>query len=196
MIQIEFITAVIEKARNNDYSAQEQLIQMYQKRIAGFVYAMVGSSMELEDIAQNIFIKMIMSLKGLKEYGQFEPWLFRIARNVCMDHLRKKKLRGIFTALLPIHSEIAESDNSLSDEALWIKKVLQDLPAKQRELLVLMQDREYTYEELSKITGSTVSSVKSLLFRARETLSGRRDRELGKRGNAESGGEGIPAVTV
>jgi RNA polymerase sigma-70 factor (ECF subfamily) len=180
MIENEFFS-ILDRARKNESFAQEKIIRLYQKRVSGFVYSMIGRFDELEDVTQTIFIKMILNLCKLRDPAQFEPWLFTLARNSCMDFLRKKKLKNIFTAFLPEHDEIpAGPEDACPEQREWLQQALRDLPPKQRELLVLQHDKNYSYEELAKITGSTVSSVKSRLFRAREALLERRENELGK----------------
>ncbi len=166
-------------ARKGNSPAQEKIILCYQKRVAGFIYSMIGRSEELEDLTQNVFVKMILRLGTLRCPEQFESWLFRLACNACMDFLRKEKLKRIFTRFLPEHKEISETEDSLSEEAEWLINALQKLPAGQRELIALVRDRDYSYEELAEITGSTLSSVKSRLFRAKQTLLERREHEFG-----------------
>jgi RNA polymerase sigma-70 factor (ECF subfamily) len=170
--------------------AQEQIIRLYQKRIAGFIYTMICRPDEMEDIAQNIFIKMILHFPKLRNVEQFEPWLFKLARNTCMDFLRKEKLKRIFTRFLPEHDEIPEKEDFFSEQVDWLRKTLQELPPKQRELIILKQDKNYSYEELAKITGSTISSVKSKLFRAKQALLQRRENEFRERSMDAIAGEG------
>lgn len=193
MIQNDF-NNLLQKAKKGDIVAQEKIINLYQNRIAGFIYSMIGTAEELEDIAQNIFIKMIFNLSNLRKIEQFEPWLFRIARNACMDFLRKKKLMKIFTVFLPEHDEFPEKAENLPEQAEWLIQALQKLPPKERELILLKQDKDYSYEELAQITGSTISSVKSRLFRARKILLERRENEFGKRSMGAVTGDSLPAV--
>src|ERR1035438_984788 len=86
----------VRRAQRGDQPAMRELIVSYQRRVAGFVYPVTGRSDSVEDIAQVVFIKMARSVARLKAPEQFEPWLFRLARNTCIDHLRRQKLRRIF----------------------------------------------------------------------------------------------------
>src|SRR5437868_8002389 len=89
---------VVRRAQKGDEAAQRELIVSYQHRVAGFVYAMTGRSDYVEDLAQQVFIKMVRALDRLQAPAQFESWLFRLARNTCIDQLRRQKLRRIFLA--------------------------------------------------------------------------------------------------
>lgn len=167
--------ALIARAQAGDLSAQDGLVRAYQSRVAGFIAALAGDSSAVEDIAQMTFVKALLGIKKLREPGRFEAWLFRLARNACYDHFRKERWRKIFVPFLASHGEAAEEPRQdfAGPEperlaAIWA--ALQKLPPAQRELLVLLQERDWTYEELAEITGSTASSVKSRLFRARAEL--------------------------
>src|SRR4051812_13358880 len=91
------LAELVRLAQRGDEAAQRALIVSYQRRVAGFIYAIIGRSDAIEDLAQTVFIKMIRALDRLHEPAQFEAWLFRLARNVCIDHLRRQRLRRIFT---------------------------------------------------------------------------------------------------
>ena len=172
----------IEAARRGDTAAQEALIRLYQQRIAGFVYAMTGEAGNVEDLSQQIFVKMVHGLHGLKEAARFEAWLFRMARNVCLSHIRKRRWLGRFIAFDDVGGaqkydppapppEVSEEEREEAEgRLLWLQRAMASLPIGQRELLAMLQDREMSYEEMARITGASVGSVKSRLFRAREQL--------------------------
>ena len=98
----------IEAARNGDEQALEDVIRHYQDRIAGYVIALVGkTSADLDDLCQIVFLRMALSLPKLRSVEAFEPWLFKIARNVCTDHLRRLSLRNLFVPLSSVHEAIS-----------------------------------------------------------------------------------------
>lgn len=151
--------------------AQDGLIRLYQKRIAAFLYAMAGRPELVEDLAQTVFIKAMLALPKLKEVDRFESWLFRLARNAYLDHYRRERLRQFFIPVTELHEEVAAAPVSrISSRLEDLTHALQALPPNQRELLILLQEREWSYEELAAMTGSTVGAVKSRLFRARTEL--------------------------
>ncbi len=167
--QCDPITLVVS-ARTGSPEAMEDLIGLYQERVAGFVYSMVGSTDQLPDLCQTTFVKMISGLPGLKAPERFEVWLFRIARNVCTDHLRRERMRRMLVPFGREHEPIEYPRPAGEGRLANFKNVIKELPPRQRELIVLMGERDWSYEDLARITGSTVSSVKSRLFRAREFL--------------------------
>jgi len=163
------LPALIARAQSGDLAAQDALIRRYQQPVAAFVFALTGDAGAIADLAQDIFLKMLLKLRQLREPGRFEAWLFRLARNACRDHFRRERWRRLFTPFAIAHEELPAPAPPQADmEALL--SALQTLPRAQRELLVLLRERDWSYAELASITGSSVSSVKSRLFRARVEL--------------------------
>src|SRR5271157_2962112 len=108
----------VRRAQRGDEVALRELIVSYQHRIAGFTYAITGRSDSVEDLAQMVFVKMARAIGRLNAPEQFESWLFRLARNTCIDHLRRQKLRRIFTPFAPEHENIAEPEGAVGTEEL------------------------------------------------------------------------------
>lgn len=162
--------ALIARAQAGDLPAQDALVRSYQARVAGFVYASTGKSHSVEDLTQNIFLKMLLKLPQLRDVEKFEAWLFRLAGNACRDHFRKEKWRRFFVPFAPEFEEVAAVGPPSGPDPGELLSALQSLPPSQRELLVLLQEQEWSYGELAEITGSTISAVKSRLFRARTEL--------------------------
>lgn len=165
------ITELVARSKDGDTGAMEFLIKRYQGRIAGFVLAYVNDDQAVDDLCQTIFLKAITRLLYLKENAQFEAWLFRIARNTCFDHLRRRRLRRIFVSWRPEADQLPTSGQTVENGRVEaFRQALKLLPRKQRELVALLQDNQLSYEQLAEITKSSVSSVKSRLFRARRQL--------------------------
>lgn len=169
-VKSEDLVVLVHHARVGVQSAQEELIRRYEGRVAAFNYSMVGRKDAVPDLCHTVFLKMILHIKRLRTAESFEPWLFQIARRTCFDFLRKERLRSIFVPLEPAHEQIAAGSQPAGVGLETFLKALSELPPKQRELIALLQQEELSYEGLAEITGSTVSSVKSRLFRAREHL--------------------------
>jgi RNA polymerase sigma-70 factor (ECF subfamily) len=168
--EAEDLAALIRRAQDGSEAALEILIARFQDRIAGFVYSLIGRDDAIEDLCHDIFIKMLSGLSGLKNPDAFEAWLFRIARNVAMDSLRRKRLWRMFVPFEPKHEQIAEAPRSGDSRVEEFRAALEGMPPNQKELILLLAENDWSYEQLAEITRSSVSAVKSRLFRAREYL--------------------------
>lgn len=162
--------ALVAAARRGDETAQRRLIQAYQERIAAFVYTVIGSTADIDDIAQHILLRMLAGLPRLREGTRFEAWLFRLARNVCISHLRRSRWRRFFLPLDQSHTETVEAprdyDPSFADA---LQHALQQLSATDRAILALAMDGR-SYEEMQKSLGKSLGAIKVMLHRARERL--------------------------
>ena len=163
------VRAQIEASRGGDRRALEEVIRHYQDRVAGFIISIVGRESDYEDLCQTAFVKMAFALPKLRSPEIFEPWLFRIARNVCIDHLRRLRWRRIFVPFTREHEQVSAEEPEESRTGAF-EAVLQQLPADQRELIGLLRERDWSYAELADITNSSVSAVGTRLFRARARL--------------------------
>ena len=161
---------LVRRVQKGDEDAQRELIVAYQCRISGFVFTLINQSCCVEDVAQQIFIKMIRAIDRLQAVEQFESWLFRIARNTCMDYLRQQKLRRIFLPFLEEHERVPESNSTVGSEELdALRHALANLRPADRALLVLVQEGN-SYIEIAKTLDINVASVKARVHRAREHL--------------------------
>jgi RNA polymerase sigma-70 factor (ECF subfamily) len=160
----------VRRAQRGDEVALRELIVAYQRRVAGFAFAITGRSDSVEDLAQMVFIKMVRAIGRLNAPEQFESWLFRLARNTCIDHLRRQKLRRIFTPFAPEHENVPEPDGAVDSEELdALRHALDQLRPKDRALLALVQEGR-SHAEIAETFKTSVAAVKARLHRAREQL--------------------------
>jgi RNA polymerase sigma-70 factor (ECF subfamily) len=176
------VADLIHAARGGDPQAMEELIRRYQDRIASFVIRETGETGQLDDLCQTIFVKMVLGLPRLRDADRFEPWLYQIARNACRDHLRRRQgWRRVFVPWQREHEAIAAEAAPTNDaEIERCVRAIERLPASQRELLRLTLESHRGYDDLARLSHSTVSTVKSRLYRARENL-----RRLMSKGDCE-----------
>jgi len=161
---------LVRRAQRGDERAQHDLIVGYQHRVAGFVFAITGRSDAVEDLAQSVFIKMIRALDRLQAPEQFESWLFRLARNTCIDYLRRQKLRRIFLPLAAEYENVPEPPGAVDAEELdALRHALDQLRPQDRALLALVQEGR-SHAEIAAILGTSIAAVKARLHRAREQL--------------------------
>jgi RNA polymerase sigma-70 factor, ECF subfamily len=167
---LPLLRAQIEASRGGDRRALEEVIRHYQDRVAGFIISIVGRESDYEDLCQTAFVKMAFALPKLRSPEIFEPWLFRIARNVCIDHLRRLRWRRIFVPFTREHEQVSVEEPEEGNRTSAFEAALLQLPTEQRELIGLLRERDWSYEQLAQITSSSVSAVGTRLFRARARL--------------------------
>ncbi|OQB95953.1 MAG: ECF RNA polymerase sigma factor SigW [Verrucomicrobia bacterium ADurb.Bin122] len=161
---------LVKAAQAGTLSAQSELIHAYQARLAGFVYAMLGRAAPVDDLCQDIFIKMLRGLPHLHSPELFEPWLFRMARNACIDHTRREKWRHIFTPFDPATDDMPiPVDAEKRDRAEALLALLQRLHPRDRSILIMAQ-QGLSLAEMARTCASTTTAIKTRLHRARERL--------------------------
>ncbi|MFA5263000.1 MAG: sigma-70 family RNA polymerase sigma factor [Opitutaceae bacterium] len=164
------LSSLVQRAQKGELAAQNDLIIAYQSRVAGFVYAMLGRSAPVDDLCQDIFTKLVRGIPKLKDPALFEAWLFRMARNQCIDHARRERWRRMFTVFDPTTDDPAiEVDISQRDRVDALLLLLQRLSGRDRSLLLMAQEG-LSLAEMARATGTTTTTIKTRLHRARERL--------------------------
>lgn len=163
-----------------DMSAFEQLVERHQALVAGTVGRMLGNNSDVEDIAQQVFVRVWKSAKRYEPRAKFTTWLLKITRNLVFNELRRRK-RHATTPLqpeaegeeLPLPDRRTSTpDASLLEVELQrsIESAIGELPESQRMAVVLRRYDELSYDQIAEVLGQSVPAVKSLLFRARTEL--------------------------
>src|SRR6266508_5611022 len=172
-----------------DTSAFEELIERHQALVAGTVARMLSSNSDVEDIAQQVFIRVWKSARRYVPRAKFTTWLLKITRNLVFNELRRAKRR----AQIPLQSDPGAEDPPLKDETNLapdaslleselqqaIEEAIMQLPESQRMALVLRRYEQLSYEEIAGVLDLSVPAVKSVLFRARTELRSRLSKYLG-----------------
>jgi RNA polymerase sigma-70 factor (ECF subfamily) len=163
-----------------DTAAFEQLIERHQSLVAGTVARMLGSNSDVEDIAQQVFIRVWKSAGRYVARAKFTTWLLKITRNLVFNEMRRAKRHPHLPVQIepeadeiPLKDETAATpDASLLQAELQaeIEKAIMLLPDTQRMALVLRRYEELSYEDIAEVLDLSVPAVKSLLFRARTEL--------------------------
>jgi RNA polymerase sigma-70 factor (ECF subfamily) len=163
---------LILRGRGGDRAALKALIERYQQRVARLVLSEARDANACEDLCQTIFIKMVLGLPRLRDTKCFEPWLFQIARNVVRDHLRAALgWRRYFVPYQPHHDALATcQDGAAMEKESTLQNSLQQLSSDDRRLLRLHFEEKMSYDELARASSTTVSAIKSRLYRARREL--------------------------
>jgi RNA polymerase sigma-70 factor (ECF subfamily) len=167
----------IKKAKRGDLGAYQKIYDLFARKVLNFIYRMVNSVDEAEDLTQETFIAVYQKLESLKDNSKFEPWLFRIARNFVYQKYRTRAPATVSVDALdddgqPVTQLIdARKNPDEAFQAQELENVVQDvinsLPEKYREVFVLSAIRRLSYLEIAEIVGRSLPSVKTDIHRAR-----------------------------
>lgn len=171
-------TELVRRALAGRESGFEELVRRYQRPIAAYVYRMVGDYDAALDLTQEVFIKVYGSLSRYRAEFKFSTWIYKIAHNAAIDHLRRGAARE--TAItsdedrpaLAVESRrlTPEQESERNERCSEIEVVVQMLTPAYRELIVLRHSNDLSYEEIAEVTGLPLGTVKNRLFRAREAM--------------------------
>jgi len=158
----------------------EELVRRYQRPIAGYVFRLIGDYEASLDVTQEVFIKVYNSLERYRSDYKFSTWLYRIAHNAAIDHLRRNSINpqsietespdGTYQLQLESPLPSPEQDRERSEWKAEIKAVIKLLPPAYRELILLRHSQDLSYDEIAEVTGLPLGTVKNRLFRAREMM--------------------------
>jgi RNA polymerase sigma-70 factor, ECF subfamily len=170
-----------------DQQSFELLLQRYRTPLVNFLYRMVRNREQAEDLAQEVFLRVYRAREDYEPSAKFTTWLFRIATNLALNSVRDhryQKLEVSMDAPITVDAEDGEErmmevadehpdiEQHLVEETRkkMIRHAIEKLPEKQRAAVLLHKYQELDYAEISKILQCSESALKSLLFRAYETL--------------------------
>ena len=172
--------------RNGDEDAFEMLYRRYEKPLFSFIYRILMSAVDAEDLCQETFLRLVKEKKKYQVSGNFKTWIFRIALNLCRDRLRRKKFRSHRSIDAPSLSQNGtknEFENALADPApdqidcmeknemkVLIQKAFAKLPEKQRTVVILKEYQALKFSEIAEIMKSPVGTIKSLNHRGHKKL--------------------------
>lgn len=169
----------LDKARQGDKAAFGQLIEAYQGPVYNLAYRMLNNSGEAEEAAQEAFIRAYTRLESYNPAHKFSTWMLSITSNYCIDLIRKR--RALLLSIdepLPAHpalqsekSKGPESQMVTNEQQEMVQELLQELPEDYRQAVVLRYWYEMSYDEIAEVMNTTVSAIKSRLFRARRLLA-------------------------
>ena len=186
--------ALVRRAQNDDEAAFREIVERYQSKVFSIIHGIVRQRNDVEDIAQQVFAKVYLSLKNFDFRSSLITWIYKITVNECFDYLRKRKVRKLVyesdlsedevrrventepsvNRTLPVDSSLAQRD--------YVLKLLSRVSEEERMLLMMKEVEGYSVEELAAQTGMNENTIKVKLFRARQKLvkaSQRLDRAPG-----------------
>ncbi len=171
---------LITKAIAGSEDGFEELVRRYQRPIVGYVFRMLGDYDSALDVTQETFVKVYSSLTKYSSEYKFSTWLYRIAHNAAIDHMRRNSVNSqsletetdgvAYQIQIESPAPNPEQDRERSEWRKEIDSVIKCLPAAYRELIILRHSRDLSYDEISDVTGLPLGTVKNRLFRARDMM--------------------------
>ena len=194
---------LLQVFREGAPEAFEKIVLKYQGPLMGFFFRLCWDRFLAEDLTQEVFLRMIKAAQSYKPSGKLDYFVFRIARNLWIDRVRKRSLRpkpasldkplaedgDTLGSLLAVDSPDPAALASLGEEALILREAMKELPQGAREVFELAVYQGFPYKEVARILEIPVGTVKSRMFHALKTLKARlgekaEDREGKKRRKA------------
>ncbi|MBY6038343.1 RNA polymerase sigma factor SigW [Fictibacillus nanhaiensis] len=176
------IANMVSQVKKGDQEAFEGIVDLFKDKIYRHCFRMVGNGHEAEDLAQETFLRAYRNIDKYNNEFKFSTWIFRIATNLCIDRLRKKKPDYYLDAEVPgtdgatMYSQLS-SEELLPEEVVteneqWneLQEEIMKLPEKYRTAIVLKYVEDLSLEEISHIMDIPVSTVKTRIHRGREAL--------------------------
>jgi RNA polymerase sigma-70 factor (ECF subfamily) len=175
---------LMQKAGSGDIAAFKDLVKKHQGTVTGIIYRYTGNHSEVEDLAQDIFLKIYKAANSYVPGAQFKTWLYKVVANHCLNFCRSQKRKAIITSLDQSFSEdynphIQRTKAQKEQPELMLqqrelqtalKKALSELPERQRMAIILHRFEGLSYKEVAATLGSSLSAVESLIFRAMNNL--------------------------
>lgn len=176
---VEF--SLIEKAREGDDAAFNQIVQAYRRRILGTVSRLISRREDVEDVAQEVFLRLYYSLDQLKDAEVFEPWLYRLTTNAAYDYLRRQKRRPEARMADLSEQQVVVADATASTLAQteanrrsrvteFVQALLGGVSEEDRILLTLKEVEGLSLKQLETIYKVNENALKVRLFRARQRV--------------------------
>ena len=170
--------SLVRRVQKGDWDAFEILVLKYQERIFRVVRRFLGDRDQVEDLAQEVFIRAYRSVGAFEGKSSFYTWLYKIALNTCRNHYRSigRRPEGSTVDGEAIFEKLAGREGGPEKDAFraefWdvVSKSMEELPREQREVIVLCDLEGLSYEEIAGIVGSPVGTVRSRVFRGRRAL--------------------------
>jgi RNA polymerase sigma-70 factor, ECF subfamily len=184
-------TRLAKLSRGGDRRAFAELVELYKDKIYHLGYRMLNQKQEAEDVVQETFLRVYVNLERYDENQKFSTWIYRIATNLCIDRLRKRKPNYSIDAemtdnegtdwhaILPSDEAGPEEELILSETQQNIRDAIQTLPDKYRTVVVLRYLHDMSLQEISDVLEMPVTTVKTRVHRGREFLRKRLEPEFG-----------------
>ena len=168
---------LVARMRVGDAEALRQVIERYQQRVFALVFGIVRDRHEVEDVAQEVFLKVFLRIHAFDGRSKFYTWLYRVAANAAKDHLKKRRRRPSVAldedAGIPDETDGPRERAVVEESRRMVRQAIAALPARYREVLALRELEGMSYNEIARILKLSIGTVESRLHRARARLKRR-----------------------
>lgn len=161
---------IVARVIAGERDAYATLVDRHQELLYSHARAMGIDHDAAVDLVQDAFVKAYTAIRDCKEPTHFRAWVFRILRNLCLDHLKNVRRSTVPLSALPGADNLPARDDPEFELASTLQRALASLAPSLREAFLLKHDSGYTYEEIAELMDATPSAVKMRVHRARETL--------------------------
>jgi RNA polymerase sigma factor (sigma-70 family) len=160
---------LIAQYRNGSEAAFDLLVDRYQSKIYTTIFLIVKNQKIAEDLLQDVFVKVVQTINSdrYNEEGKFQPWILRIAHNLAVDHFRKAKRyptilmedgSNVFNSLR--FAEISVEDQKVKEDTIeLVKRLIDELPEAQKEVLVMRHYLEMSFQDIADQTGVSINTA-------------------------------------
>jgi RNA polymerase sigma-70 factor (ECF subfamily) len=192
-------TRLAKLSRGGDRHAFAELVELYKDKIFHLGYRMLNQKQEAEDVVQETFLRVYKNLDRYDENQKFSTWIYRIATNLCIDRLRKRKPSYSIDAEMTDgegtdwHSMLASDDAGPDEELILsetqqnIREAIQTLPDKYKSVVILRYLHDMSLQEIGEVLEMPVTTVKTRVHRGREFLRKKLDSEYGDNKYTDNG---------
>ncbi len=174
--------ALMAEFQAGQEAAFDELVRRYKDPLINFAYRFLGDEAEADDVVQEVFVRVYRKKNTYRPVARFSTWIYTIAKNLSKTELRRRRRHAMFSLTprdpsgdpwereLPDSRYSADLEAERISDAEFIQRALDTLNPKYREVIVLSDIQELTYEEIAEVTGLNIGTVKSRLNRGRTKL--------------------------
>nr|WP_260504299.1 RNA polymerase sigma factor SigW [Paenibacillus illinoisensis] len=173
---------LVKLVLKGDQRAFAEIVELYKDKLFHLAYRMLNNRHEAEDVVQETFLRVFRNMEKYDPNQKFSTWIYRIATNLCIDRLRRKKPSYSLDAelndqegsdgysMLPSDDRTPESEALLSETQTLIREAIDSLPAKYKSVMILRYLQDLSLQEISDVTGMPVTTIKTRVHRGRDFL--------------------------
>ncbi len=183
-------TRLARLARKGDQRAFAEIVDLYKDKLYHLAYRMTSNRQEAEDVVQETFLRVYKNLDRYDENQKFSTWIYRIATNLCIDRLRKR--RAVYSldaestehdgldgySMMPSDERTPETELILTETQKLIRDAIQTLPVKYKSIMILRYLQDLSLQEISDVLDMPVTTVKTRVHRGREFLRKKLEHKL------------------